>query len=918
MSAEPISTMTEEDFYSAPPAQVALPPSPSVADPADPEVVRPETEAPAVEPVAGATDPESAAAPENVDAVGSRPGKRRAKDPSRPYNAQDVRTQLIKSFALTREVELTLFLQKLANTYGLDIRDLRKDRKALLQELKHATAKTATPATEAVRARIVVGTDLEKMHDEAISALAPDAKMYRRGCGGLEKLVRVVGSTINVLPVELLPERLTSAADWVDGHGAPTIPSAASTKAIHARGEYPALRALQGVVARPTLLPDGRVLVTPGYDPASCLYYQPDGEWPPLEDLPSTQEELLAVASRARDVLIDGVVDFPFATTTDRAVWLAELLTVEARFFLKECFPHFLHTANVKGTGKGALAKLTGLIASGAEPETRFLPSGSNGEEELEKRITAVAMINPALVFFDEVQIIRSRTLQMVATSRMYAGRKLGASEDFRGRIDFVTIYAGNNTSVCGDMTRRTIECRLESQYANPATDRPVATYAHPERAGDGGTFMQWAATASRGLHLEALTMLRAYLASRSRADAPEVECGSLGSFEEWSSVVARALVWIGEPDVTRAVAGDEDDDETNQLRAVVDAWQAAFGPVAVTAGEALQYVKCDLSHLPAVMAWRESVNPPPDAIDFTMGVDITLGGPVVTDADRSAALRTAILAACPADAGKGGDGLPNAERLGWWLKKMDRRPVVRCRFVSARRENPWGKIWSVEHVSVPAPGCRTKVSSVGSEGTKVTEAPTEASGKPRYSRASESELFTKVTKVTEVSFGSDSMETDNNARNHRSAIPTHDPRIGPRPPQETSVASVTVATSRNDSPTSTEVLSTTPNPEPRCCENLGARATGSRAASGVVIPKGERWLIPSGELTPLEVRYGTDGDPQVRLREPIYKPFGDPVWMSLSDPVWKRDGFSLVRARLLAKLHAEGVGATVTVETSP
>jgi hypothetical protein len=85
-----------------------------------------------------------------------------------------------------------------------------------------------------------------------------------------------------------------------------------------------------------------------------------------------------------------------------------------------------------------------------------------------------------------------------------------------------------------------------------------------------------------------------------------------------------------------------------------------------------------------------------------------------------------------------------------------------------------------------------------------------------------------------------------------------------------------------------------------------------------VVIPKGERWLIPSGELTPLEVRYGTDGDPQVRLREPIYKPFGDPVWMSLSDPVWKRDGFSLVRARLLAKLHAEGVGATVTVETSP
>ena len=175
------------------------------------------------------------------------------------------------------------------------------------------------------------------------------------------------------------PKRLTTVADWFDNDG-PTVPSERTTKAIFARGSYPEMRELRGVVRQPTLLKDGRVLTSPGYDAGSCLMYIPDGAWPDLPAMPEGEDALKILAMKAKTELEEVVEDFPFVVP-GKTVWLALVLTIEARFFIEGPLPQYVNTANVPGAGKGALIKAAGVITTGEDPEARALPMGQAAEE---------------------------------------------------------------------------------------------------------------------------------------------------------------------------------------------------------------------------------------------------------------------------------------------------------------------------------------------------------------------------------------------------------------------------------------------------------------------------------------------------------------------------------------------------------
>jgi putative DNA primase/helicase len=120
------------------------------------------------------------------------------------------------------------------------------------------------------------------------------------------------------------------------------------------------------------------------------------------------------------------------------------------------------------------------------------------------------------------------------------------------------TVFAnGNNAEVAADMTRRTIECRLDANMDTPETREfkanPLATI-----------------TRNRGAYIAAaLTVARAYII----AGRPE-RLSPLASYEAWSDLVRSALVWLGRGDPVASMGSLRSNDPIRQTRITVfSAW---------------------------------------------------------------------------------------------------------------------------------------------------------------------------------------------------------------------------------------------------------------------------------------------------------------------------------------------------------
>ena len=92
--------------------------------------------------------------------------------------------------------------------------------------------------------------------------------------------------------------------------------------------------------------------------------------------------------------------DFPFADQGSRAHALALLLQPYIRSVIEGPTPMYLIDAPARGTGKGLLAELVGLIAQGRAAEVMAMPLG---EEEVEKRITSFLLAGYPMALLDNV-----------------------------------------------------------------------------------------------------------------------------------------------------------------------------------------------------------------------------------------------------------------------------------------------------------------------------------------------------------------------------------------------------------------------------------------------------------------------------------------------------------------------------------
>jgi hypothetical protein len=451
----------------------------------------------------------------------------------------------------------------------------------LLNERTHETTGETTTDQD-TRRTIRIGVDEEKIVIEGIAALvAAQREVYQRG-GMLVRVLtterRLAGvilptgtPTIDTLPPEILSMHLASAAAWCrrketkDGTvWVPTTPPDKTVRQVAAYGDWWGVRVLEAIVETPVMRPDGTILDVPGYDDSTGLLYVPNGTFDPVPLSPSRAD-----AQRAVDLLIDAVVDFPFAGPEHRSAWMAGLLGMFASYAYDGPSPLELIEAPERGSGKGLLASVQAEIALG-----RPLPvtPQTHEDEELRKRIMAIALSGCRVVLFDNITHLGGSVMDAALTSTVWKDRILGVSRDKDLPLLVNWIATGNNVSLVGDAVRRVLLVRLD-----PDCEQPDARtgFRHDP-------LIPWV-RANRGrLVAAALTILRAYVA----AGRPPVDLPSWGSYETWSALVRGSLVWAGQPDpyLTRArlVEGDAGDEA---IRVMFDGLRDVIRTVGDTRG---------------------------------------------------------------------------------------------------------------------------------------------------------------------------------------------------------------------------------------------------------------------------------------------------------------------------------------------
>jgi hypothetical protein len=413
--------------------------------------------------------------------------------------------------------------------------------------------------------------------DEAIAALlgalAKDEDLYERD----HALVHVVGAEerdeadarapvaqgtpiVRSMVQATLWERASKCIAWekYDGrakHYVPTDPPAPVLANMIARGDYPGIRRLTGIIGSPGLRPDGTLIFGRGWDAATGFLCVPTIDFLPPSPEPTKLEGAEALA-KLRAIF----ADFPHRDEAARMVPVAAILTVLARPAIRGAVPAFIFDANTRGSGKTMQADAVALITTGRVPPPMSYP---HDDIELEKVLGAYALKGPPIIKLDNVTRTFGggpidRVLTAVDTVEM---RVLGRSEIPELPWRSVVLVTGNNVSMTGDTSRRVLMCRMESPLENPE-ERPVSDFKHPD-------LLAWIAGNRAKIVRAALTVLRAWVC----AGRPAMECRAWGSFVPWSSLVPPAITFCGgtDPMLARPSATGEEEPEKAAIIGILE-----------------------------------------------------------------------------------------------------------------------------------------------------------------------------------------------------------------------------------------------------------------------------------------------------------------------------------------------------------
>jgi len=383
--------------------------------------------------------------------------------------------------------------------------------------------------------------------------------------GSLCRLKRVDDSkvAIEVINTDMMVGKMARSARFVTKREDPAKPPHDVARDILSLPEWE-FPNLLGVVSVPVLRKDGSVLVTPGYDEASGLFYSPAvGLYVPEIKAEPTQND----AIHAAQFLLNEVLgDFPYVDQASRANALAALLTPIVRPAIDGCTPLFLFDKPAPGSGASLQAEIIASIVTG---EAAKFKKQSSNDEEMRKQITTWLLPGPHMIIIDNVDTrICASSLSSALTCRFWDDRILGHSRQV-SLPNLACWYAtGNNIQLGGDIPRRSCLSRIDAKMAKP-WERDSNRFRHPN-------IIKWIRDNRGEILANALTLPRAWFV----AGKPRGSAKPLGSFENWTEILSGILEFAGVTGLLENAADlMERDSGADEWDAFLLWWEKIFGP---------------------------------------------------------------------------------------------------------------------------------------------------------------------------------------------------------------------------------------------------------------------------------------------------------------------------------------------------
>lgn len=361
-----------------------------------------------------------------------------------------------------------------------------------------------------IRSRIRTGEDLKQMTENAWRAIGRfnnPPRLFRRG--GPCRIERDDEGLLiaKLLSKERTQHELARAAEWfsvrVKGDNLieyPAIPPRAVVEDVLATPE-PALPVLSRIVSSPVFGADGTLHDKPGYCAATQTFYEPlDGlEVPSVPDNPTKEQ----IGEAAWFIYHEPINDFPFVGVPEKATAIAAMLLPFVRDAIAGPTPLHLFEKPVQGTGATLLVHVITHPALGGQLAAM---TEAKDDEEWRKKVFAKLRGAPAAVLIDNLKRrLDSPALSSVLTAYpQWEDRLLGVSEIHRVGVNCLWLATGNNPALSGEMTRRTIRCRLD-----PKIDRPWLRtgFRHED-------ILSWARENRAQLVWSCLLLIRAWFAA--------------------------------------------------------------------------------------------------------------------------------------------------------------------------------------------------------------------------------------------------------------------------------------------------------------------------------------------------------------------------------------------------------------------
>ena len=422
--------------------------------------------------------------------------------------------------------------------------------------------------------RVMAG-EMNRVVDAAERELAQSRRHYQRG-GLIVTVVTDPGThetRLQDISQQALVRALAGVATWerFDGRSEDWVradPPARHAAVLFDSTSYPHLPVLTGLARQPYLRPDGSLMTSAGYDPATGMFGVFDAREFSVLDTPTRTQAEAALA-----LLKSLLVEFSFAGESDLAAALVAMLAASIRPSLANA-PMTHVRAHMVGSGKSYLCE---LITAFATPQRGTPTTFPADDEECRKMLFAELLRAPAVVEFDNLtsDLVAQKSLCTVLTSEFMSGRILGVSKTATVSTRTLFLSSGNNVGPVQDMTRRCISIRLAPDCETPAARSFTRPDLVREVLGERGRYVS-----------AALTIVRAWII----AGRPKTICKSLAGYGDWSDLCRQPLLWLNCADPTVSVfeAMSEDPDRET-LGRLLTGWQSVFGKTPAMVRDAVK-----------------------------------------------------------------------------------------------------------------------------------------------------------------------------------------------------------------------------------------------------------------------------------------------------------------------------------------